>query len=152
MIIMKLRHFFLAVCALFLALVLLGCDTQDDDYTQADIEEDFEQMGDSMEHSWEDFEDFSANQSDAFVDNVNRAADDMEARFDEWGDDMDHISADTREEFVEARRNLDRALDDAGEATEESWDATTDEVHQAWNELEEAFAAVEAEVDEETGY
>lgn len=101
----------------------------------------------SMSNAWQDVSSFSADQKDAFVENLEDGAEEVDgliasarARLSDLPEDTREARAEAIDELEDARAEFEEALAEAREATGEAWTTARTEVALAWDRLQEEMA------------
>jgi len=132
-----------AAGAIILGIGLVGCSEE----SESEFETGVENIGESMENTWNNISDYTAEQSEAFSNTLNASLEDMDDRIDRWQAEGDQLSEETMQAYRSAKENFQESMKAVGEASEDTWQKTKGEVSEAWNDLQEAFDDVKSEVE-----
>jgi len=101
----------------------------------------------SMSEAWQDVASFSADQKDAFVENLEEGAEEVDGLIASARAQLSDVPEETREaraeaidELEDARDEFEEALAEAREASGEAWNTARTEVALAWDRLQEEMA------------
>ncbi len=150
----------LTAVAITSAAFLMACDRNDDNMgdndSKVEMEVSWKNLTDSVNDTFDKVADYSAEQKDAFVKELNETGKIIDQTMYDLSQDMEQAANNTSDAFndewadvKDARTELNQAMQNAQNATAEGWDEATDEVDAAWdnfkNEWNEALQSMKTD-------
>jgi len=103
------------------------------------VEEAAETTGAFFKKNWDGLKDYSADKSDDFQKAMKSAGRKIRIKANDLLDESDEIPEKAADAFDDAWENFKEQLSKVDDAAENGWDATRENVREAWDELKDAY-------------